>query len=84
MITSTFTITDLRHNTNDIIDSLADNNAAYIMRNSKHAAVIVDVDYLHALESAYEDMLDAKNYDRGHREIDQAIPFDQFISDHHL
>lgn len=61
---NTYSITDLRHKTTQILAGLASNGFAYVVRNSKTEAAIVDLGYLQALQIAYEDYSDILEFDR--------------------
>lgn len=60
----TFSITDLRHKTSEVLKNAAEKGIVYLLRNSKTEAAIVDINYLKALEDAYEDYLDMLEYDK--------------------
>ena len=55
---STFSVTDLRHNTLKVLKTARTEGIAYLLRHSKAEAALVDIDYLAALQEAYEDYLD--------------------------
>lgn len=61
---ATFSVTDLRHKTSEVLRSVADQGFAYLLRRSKLTAAIVDPDYLTALQEAYEDYLDTLEFDQ--------------------
>ena len=60
----TSTITDLRHKTNKVLLKAEERGYVYLLRRSKVAAAVVDVQYLTALQEAYEDYLDTLEFDR--------------------
>ncbi len=60
----TFSITDLRHNTSFVLKEAMQKGFVYLLRHSKPEAALVNLDYLNALQEAYEDSLDAREFDR--------------------
>ena len=60
---STFSITDLRQNTLDVLKAASENGFAYLVKHSKPHAAVVDIGYLQALQEAYEDYLDTLEFD---------------------
>lgn len=60
---STFSITDLRHNTLKVLKTARDKGVTYLLRHSKAEAALVDINYLAALQEAYEDYLDTLEFD---------------------
>jgi PHD/YefM family antitoxin component YafN of YafNO toxin-antitoxin module len=60
----TFSVTDLRHKTSQILKSITDNKLVYLLRHSKPEVAIVNIDYLTALQKSYEDYLDVLEFDR--------------------
>lgn len=60
----TFSITDLRHKTSEILRQVASKGFVYLVRHSKTEAAVVDAQYLNALKEAYEDYLDILEYDQ--------------------
>ena len=66
MITNndTYSVTDLRHKTNEVLKQAAAKGFVYLLRNSKAEAAIVNLEYLMALREAYEDYLDIIEFDK--------------------
>ncbi len=60
----TFSVTDLRHKTNDVLKQAKDNGVVYLLRRSKPLAAVVDIEYLRGLQDAYEDYLDTLEFDK--------------------
>jgi len=60
---STFSVTDLRHRTNKVLQEANRKGYAYLLRRSKIEGAIVDLGYLTALQEAYEDYLDTLEFD---------------------
>lgn len=60
---ATFSVTDLRHKTNKVLKEAVQRGYAYLLRRSKPAAAIVDIEYLAALQEFYEDSLDIAEFD---------------------
>jgi len=60
----TFSVTDLRHKTNEVLKEAVQRGYAYLLRRSKPAAAVVDINYLAALQEVYEDSLDIAEFDR--------------------
>ena len=55
---NTYSITDLRQKTLDIVRSALNHGYVQIIHNSKPKVAVVDTEYLNALQAAYEDLLD--------------------------
>lgn len=60
----TFSVTDLRHKTSQILENLPEKGVVYIIRHAKKQAALVDIKYLTALQEAYEDYIDTIEYDK--------------------
>lgn len=60
----TFSITDLRHKTSEVLKQVASKGFVYLVRHSRPEAALVDLEYLNALKSAYEDYLDTIEFDK--------------------
>ena len=60
----TYSVTDLRHKTSKILSDVAAKGLVYLVRHSKAEAALVNIDYLTALQQAYEDYLDTMEFDR--------------------
>ena len=63
-LTTTFSVTDLRHKTNKVLREACEKSYVYLLRRSKPEAAIVDINYLTALQEAYEDYLDTLEFDK--------------------
>ena len=61
---NTFSITDLRHKTLDVVNAAKANGYVHIIQNSKADIAIVDSQYLLSLQEAYEDNMDTIEFDR--------------------
>jgi prevent-host-death family protein len=61
---ATFSVTDLRHKTNTVLKEAVERGYAYLLRRSKPAAAVVDIEYLAALQESYEDYMDILEFDR--------------------
>lgn len=74
---NTFSVTDLRHKTTEVLREVKNLGYVHLISRSKTEAAIVDIDYLNALQEAYEDQLDIKEYDEtiGLK----RIPFDEYL-----
>ncbi|MCL4338137.1 type II toxin-antitoxin system Phd/YefM family antitoxin [Patescibacteria group bacterium] len=59
----TYSITELRHNTRKLLEKASEKGYVYLLRNSKTEAALVDIEYLNALRSAYEDYTDTLEFD---------------------
>lgn len=59
-----FSITDLRLRPLRVLAEAKSRGYAYLLRRSKAEAAIVDIDYLNALQEAYEDYLDTIEFDQ--------------------
>ncbi|MBM3282979.1 type II toxin-antitoxin system Phd/YefM family antitoxin [Candidatus Gottesmanbacteria bacterium] len=59
----TFSVTDLRHKTKEVLKNAANHKVVYLLRHAKTEAALVDIAYLQALQEAYEDYLDILEYD---------------------
>lgn len=60
----TYSVTDLRHKTSDVISSALDRGYVHIIKNSKTPVAVVDSKYLSMLQEAFEDMMDIKTADK--------------------
>lgn len=60
----TFSVTDLRHKTSKVLKDTEEKGIVYLIKNSKTAAALVDINYLRALEQTHEDYLDMLEFDR--------------------
>ncbi|OGF98648.1 hypothetical protein A2153_04115 [Candidatus Gottesmanbacteria bacterium RBG_16_38_7b] len=63
-LNDTFSVTDLRHKTSEVLDKVAEKGIVYLVRRSKTEAALVDMEYLAALQQAYEDYLDTLEFDQ--------------------
>lgn len=61
--TTTFSVTDLRHKTVQVLKEAGAKGYVYLIMRSKPTAAIVDIAYLTALQEAYEDHLDTLEFD---------------------
>lgn len=73
----TFSVTDLRHQTSNVLKMANEQGFVILLRNSKPEAAVVDIKYLDALREAYEDQLDTIEFDRTINL--KRIPLDQHI-----
>lgn len=62
-LTATFSVTDLRHRTSAVLKTTNEQGVAYVIRRSRPAVALVAIDYLTALQEAYEDHLDEAEFD---------------------
>lgn len=60
----TFSVTDLRHKTAQVLKKVTSHGPVYLLRRSKLEAALVDPNYLATLEEAYEDYLDTLEFDQ--------------------
>lgn len=49
---ATFSVTDLRHKTNKVLEEVKEKGCVYLIRRSKLEAAIVDIEYFKALQQA--------------------------------
>lgn len=61
---STFSVTDLRHKTSQVLQKALDTGIVYVVQHSKIKAAVVDPEYLTALQKAQEDYLDILEFDQ--------------------
>lgn len=61
---NTYSITDLRQKTLDVVNAAQALGYVQIIHNSKAKVAVVDSEYLAALQEAYEDYLDSLEFDR--------------------
>lgn len=75
----TYSITDLRHKTSDVLAAAQQLGYVSVVKNSQKNAYVVDAKYFLALQEAYEDYLDMLEYDAGEesRAKEPLIPFNQ-------
>ena len=64
MILNTYSVTDLRQKTLDVINAAQAQGYVHVIQNSKAKVAVVDVAYLAALQEAYEDYLDSVEFDK--------------------
>ncbi len=62
--TNTFSVTDLRHKTSQILQKVQDSGIVFVVQHSKIKAAVVDPEYLDALQKAQEDYLDILEFDQ--------------------
>lgn len=76
---NTFSVTDLRHKTNDVLAAAKQLGYVSVVKNSQTNTYIVDSKYFLALQEAYEDYLDSIEYDKGVESLkkEPTIPFDE-------
>lgn len=60
---TTFSITELRHQTNKVLAEAKLHGCAYLLKHSQVEGVLVDPKYLKMLQDAYEDYLDTLEFD---------------------
>ena len=60
----TFSVTDLRHRTSEVLRKVASQGLVYLVRHSRPEAAVIDLDYLEALQEAYEERLDIAEFDK--------------------
>lgn len=63
-LNNTFSVTDLRQKTTKVLKEVKDTGFAYLVNRSKTEAALVDIDYLSALQEAYEDQMDVAEFDK--------------------
>lgn len=61
---STFSVTDLRHKTSQVLQKAQDTGVVFVVQHSRIKAAVVDPDYLAALQKAHEDYLDVLEFDQ--------------------
>ena len=61
---ATFSVTELRHKTSEILKEIKEKGYVYVIKRSKTEAALVDINYLNALKEAYEDYLDILEFDK--------------------
>ncbi|MEK9178409.1 MAG: hypothetical protein AAB801_01355 [Patescibacteria group bacterium] len=74
---NTFSVTDLRKKTVKVLKEAKNSGFVHLVNRSKTEAALVDIDYLRALQEAYEDMMDIKEYEETIRM--KRIPFDKYL-----
>lgn len=78
---STYSITDLRHKTSKVLRDALEEGYVNIVHRSKTKAALVDIEYLKALQAAYEDYLDALEFDKAIKEKGK-ISFSEYKKKH--
>lgn len=63
-LNNTFSVTDLRQKTTKVLKEVKDTGFVYVLNRSKTEAALVDIDYLTALQEAYEDQMDVVEFDK--------------------
>lgn len=61
---NTYSVTDLRQKTSKVLSDATNHGFVNIMQNSKPKAVVVNPQYLFALQEAYENYLDTIEFDK--------------------
>lgn len=61
---STFSVTDLRHKTSEVMQKAQDEGVVFVVQHSRIKAALVDPEYLSALQKSHEDYLDILEYDQ--------------------
>lgn len=77
MLTNSFSITDLRQRTLDVINAAKATGYVQIIHNSKANVAVVDTAYLTALQEAYEDQMDVLEFDK--RKNEPAITLEEYL-----
>lgn len=77
MLTNSFSITDLRQRTLDVINAAKASGYVQIIHNSKANVAVVDAAYLTALQEAYEDQIDILEFDR-HKD-EPTVALDEYL-----
>ncbi|OHA75877.1 MAG: hypothetical protein A3A32_02585 [Candidatus Wildermuthbacteria bacterium RIFCSPLOWO2_01_FULL_48_35] len=83
MITNSFSITDLRQKTLDVINAAKASGYVQIIQNSKVDVAVVDAAYLTALQEAYEDQMDIIEFDRVKNDP-PVMSLDEYLAKHPL
>ena len=83
MITNSFSITDLRQKTLDVINAAKASGYVQIIQNSKIDVAVVDAAYLTALQEAYEDQMDIIEFDRVKNDP-PVMSLDEYLAKHPL
>lgn len=60
----TFSVTELRHKTNQVLKEVDIKGVVYLVKRSKPTAAMVDIAYLRVLQDTYEDYLDTLEFDK--------------------
>lgn len=71
---NTYSVTDLRHNTNSVLAASKQHGYISILKNSKQDAFLVDPKYFLALQETYDDYLDILEYDAGKQSLQKGKP----------
>ena len=79
----TYSVTDLRQKTSDVIATAMADGYVHIIQNSKPKVAVVDSDYLSALQEAYEDRLDVEEFDRV-KDDPPFLSLDEYLEKHPL
>lgn len=78
MSTNTYSITDLRQKTLDVVNAAQTAGYVQIVHNSKPTVAVVDTKYLEALQEAYEDYLDILEIERTKNE--PTVSLDEYLA----
>jgi len=79
----TYSVTDLRQKTSDVIATAMADGYVHIIQNSKPKVAVVDSEYLSALQEAYENQLDVEEFDRV-KDDPPFISLDEYLTKHPL
>lgn len=70
LIPNTISVTDLRRKSAEVLDNLEKDKLYLLLQNSKPKGVLVDLEYIKMLQSAYEDYLDIQTFDNRSQEAE--------------
>ena len=73
----TYSVTDLRHKTSKVLKDALELGYVSLVHRSKTKAALVDIEYLKALQEAYEDYLDTLEFDK--TIILKKVPFEKHL-----
>lgn len=75
----TFSITDLRQKTSQVLSSAKQHGYVSVVKNSQKDAYVVDADYFKAMLEAHDEYLDMMEFDAGVKSLKKGktIPLDQ-------
>lgn len=79
----TYSVTELRQKTSDVISTALAQGYVHIIKNSKTPVAVVDSKYLATLQEAYEDMCDAAAFDK-YKDEEPTITIEEYMKENNI
>lgn len=77
----TYSITDLRQKTLEVLAAAKHHGFVSLIKNSKKASIVVDPELFLKLQEAYEDYLDGQEFDKGQADlkVNKPVPLNSIL-----